>query len=179
MTTDVIVRGLIWMALGCFVVAHLGFRRTGGGALAQRARAVYWSGAALALTHFLAAFHWHYGWSHARAVSATAEQTARVFGVDWGGGVWVNYAFLAAWLADAAWRSTRGARGIPRVRSGTWALRIFYLIIIANGAVTFVAWPMNLAGVTLVSALIWSWRPQTLVTSRFRAEPKSNAVGRR
>ena len=179
MTTDVIVRGLIWLALGCFVAAHLGFRCAGGGALARRARAAYWTGAGLALTHFLAAFHWHYGWSHTRAVSATAEQTARVFGVDWGGGVWVNYAFLAAWVADAAWRTTRRACSIPRVPGGgTWVLRTFYLLIIANGAVTFVAWPMNLAGGVLVAALVWSWRPRTPVTNRCHATPP-NGVGSR
>ena len=166
MATDLIVRGLMWLALGCFVAAHLGFRGAHRGALARWARAAYWSGGALALAHVLAAFHWHYGWSHTQAVSATAEQTARVFGVHWGGGVWVNYAFLAAWLADAAWRTTRGAHGIPRVRAGTWALRLFYLIIIANGAVTFVAWPMNLAGGVLVAALLWSWWPQK--TCRYR-----------
>jgi hypothetical protein len=156
---DLIVRGSIWRALACFVAAQAGFRRASGGRSATWALPAYWIGFALALAHFLAAFHWHYGWSHDRAVAATAEQTARVFGVNWGGGVWVNYAFLAAWLIDAVVRTTRPARGVATPSAGTWALRAFYLIVIANGAITFARWPMNLVGVALVAALIWSWRP--------------------
>jgi hypothetical protein len=38
-------------------------------------------------------------------------------------------------------------------------LRAFYLIVIANGAITFARWPMSLVGVALVAALLWSWRP--------------------
>ena len=34
----------------------------------------------------------------------SARQTAEVFGLDWGGGLYVNYAFTAAWVADVAWR---------------------------------------------------------------------------
>jgi hypothetical protein len=183
---DLIVRGSIWLAIACFVAAHAGFRRAvSPGEQARWALPAYWIGFALALTHFLAAFSWHYGWSHARAVAVTAEQTARVFGINWGGGVWVNYAFLAAWLTDASVQTSRrrggpsalpgwsGPSGPPtagaqapayrgpdrRRRRVRVVLRAFFLIVIANGAIVFVAWPMNVVGTVMVAALIWAWRP--------------------
>ena len=157
MTTDTIVRGLIWLSLACFVTAHLAFQRTGSGAPARGPLLLYGIGAGLALAHYLAAFHWHYDWSHAGAVLSTADQTAEVFGVAWGGGVWVNYGFLATWVLEVVWRARRGEIRHP---VGRWGLRVFYGIVIVNGAVTFAAWPMTLVGGVLVAGLVWSWRPQ-------------------
>jgi len=156
---DVIVRGSMWLALGAFVAAHWGFRRAGSAAHSSWPLAAYWIGAALAFVHALAAFHWHYDWSHTEAVVATAEQTAEVFGLNWGGGVWVNYAFLVVWLVDVGRRTASHRRDVAE-STGTWLLRGFYLIIIANGAITFVAWPMNLVGAGMVSVLVWCWRPR-------------------
>ena len=166
MAVDVIVRGSMWLALGGFVAAHWGFRRAGSAAHSSWPLAAYWIGAALAFVHALGAFHWHYDWSHTQAVVATAEQTADIFGLNWGGGVWVNYAFLVVWLADAG---RRMASHRPEVAesTGTWVLRCFYLIIIANGAITFVEWPMNLVGAGMVAVLVWCWWPPRL---RFGAE---------
>ena len=62
-----------------------------------------WSAACLLLiVHVLAAFHFEHGWSHSAALEHTAEQTSRVTGVNWGGGLYFNYAFLALWLVDVA-----------------------------------------------------------------------------
>src|SRR5687768_2111294 len=69
----------------------------------EPARQVWTLAAALAWLHTLAAFHDVYGWSQAAAMDATARQTAALFGLRWGGGLFVNYAFLAMWAADAAW----------------------------------------------------------------------------
>ena len=33
----------------------------------------------------------------------TARQTAAVYGVAWGGGVYVNYLFVGVWLAELLW----------------------------------------------------------------------------
>ena len=158
MAVDLIVRGSMWLALSGFVAAHWGFRHAGSTAHGRWPLTAYWVGAVLALAHTLAAFRWHYDWSHTQAVTATAKQTTEVFGLNWGGGVWVNYAFLVAWLVDAGWRTGRPRRYVA-VSTGTWVLRGFYFIIIANGAITFVAWPMNLVGAGLVAVLAWCWRP--------------------
>ncbi|HUF46944.1 MAG TPA: hypothetical protein VMM93_03950 [Vicinamibacterales bacterium] len=151
-----IVRGSIWIALAAFAAAHVGFRRTGRDPL-QVPLTLYWMGAAFLLVHIVAVFHWHHDWSHARAVAATAEETARVFGLDWGGGVWVNYAFLAGWVTDA-WRRTHARTQSPRVTAVGWTARAGALVVIFNGAIVFVPWPRSLAGMAIVAVLAWAWR---------------------
>ena len=64
----------------------------------------WWSlGLVAFLAHLASAFHFEHAWSHARALAATAAQTAEVTGVETGCGLYLNYAFALAWLADAAW----------------------------------------------------------------------------
>ena len=57
--------------------------------------------AALAV-HVAVAFDRVHHWSHAAAYEHTAARTAAWLGIRVGGGVWVNYAVLAAWTLDAS-----------------------------------------------------------------------------
>ncbi|MDA0284731.1 MAG: hypothetical protein O3B13_15555 [Planctomycetota bacterium] len=70
-------------------------------------RAVWSAACVLLVVHVLAAFHFEHGWSHSAAWNHTSEQTARVTGIVWGGGLYFNYAFLILWIVDVAvlWRS--------------------------------------------------------------------------
>jgi hypothetical protein len=52
------------------------------------------------LLHVWCAFKYFYGWSHATAYHETARQTAELFGIDWGGGLYLNYFFTAIWSVD-------------------------------------------------------------------------------
>lgn len=65
-------------------------------------RATWSSACLLLIVHVGAAFHFEYGWSHSAAFDHTAQQTARVTGINWGGGLYFNYAFLILWLVDVA-----------------------------------------------------------------------------
>ena len=56
-----------------------------------------------ALLHILIAMSHHHRWSHEAAVLETARQTAAVYGLAWGGGVYVNYLFVGVWLAELVW----------------------------------------------------------------------------
>lgn len=143
----------IWASVLLFVIAEAGRVRSGS--------APWWAwwafaaGLALAIVHTLLAFAVVHEWSHTDAVRATATQTAAVYGVLFGGGVYVNYAFLGVWIADAWWW-----RVIPpqeRPHRVTWTLRIFYLIIIFNAAVVFAAGMRRIAGVVVTAVLIWLW----------------------
>src|SRR5262249_11193377 len=49
------------------------------------------------------AFQLIYAWDHEAAVQATVRQAADRFGWGWRGGIYVNYVFLALWLADVCW----------------------------------------------------------------------------
>ena len=89
----------------------------------------------------------------------TARQTAAVYGINWGGGVYVNYFFVAAWLIEAWWWRAYPSLYFGRRRAITWALRAFYFVIIVNAAVVFASVPRRALGVVLVGALVWIWRP--------------------
>ena len=148
----------IWIALLLFVAGEAGRRRgVETGSSPPWAWPAFAAGAILCAIHVTLAMWLAHGWSHAAAVAATARQTNAVYGLDWGGGVFANYAFVAVWAFDAwRWRAHRGGTGAGRL---TWAIRVFFLVMIVNGAVIFVAGPRRILGAALVAALLWIWRP--------------------
>jgi hypothetical protein len=111
----------------------------------------------MAVLHVLVAFHFRHGWSHASAVAETARQTEEALGVAIGAGVYVNYLFIAVWLADAAWwwvsPATFSARPSPLDR----AIRLFLLFIFVNGAIVFPKGPIRFAGIVIVAGLAAAW----------------------
>lgn len=163
----------IWLAVALFVAGEA----LASGAVfgrdphraAVRARAVHAAGLVLCVVHILISFDVVHGWSHAAAVAATAEQTRALFGLNWGGGVYANYFFVAVWALDTQWWRRSGGPGGPLSRgtSGggsravTWALRAFYLIYLLNAAVVFAAGWRRALGLVLVVALAAVWGRRT------------------
>lgn len=148
----------IWVGLVLFAVGETGrsFPRH------ERAPLPFWAwwafslGLLLAVIHTGLAFDRVHNWIHGDAVRSTAMQTEAVFGVAVGWGVYVNYLFLAVWLADAwCWRA--GSQVNDRPRALTWALRAFYLIIIFNGAVVFASGARRILGILILSWLARVW----------------------
>lgn len=142
----------IWTSLLLFAVGETGRHVT------TRAwpRVVFAAGLLFCLVHIAIAMGHVHGWSHAAAMAATAAQTDAVFGLDWGGGMFVNYAFALAWGADAAlWRA--GTKAGPATRTLRWLLRIFYAIVLINAAVIFAAGVRRLLGLAIVIWLFWIW----------------------
>ena len=158
---DAALYSTIWVALALFVVAEAGKQRVSGRmAVPVWAWPVWVSGAGLCALHMAFAFAGRHGWSHEMAVRETARQTAAVYGISWGGGVYVNYVFDAAWCTEAWWWRAYPTHYFSRRRTITWALRAFYFVIIVNAAVVFAkSVPGRTIGVVLVGALLWSWRP--------------------
>jgi hypothetical protein len=149
----------IWIALRLFAAGEFGRRRIGaGGSAAPWAWWTFVAGALLCAVHIAIAMKTAHAWSHEAAIAATARQTMAVYGVDWGGGVFVNYAFVAVWLLEAwrwRWRPAQdsAARVITRIT------RNFLRVIILNGAVILAAGTRRIAGALLVAWLLWIWRP--------------------
>lgn len=153
------VAATIWFALTAFVAGE-GIRSL------PVARSVAWqrwgariflAGALACAAHFVATMALHHGWSQAQAWEFTARETARIYGVSWGGGLVVNYVFLGVWLADAVYwlRHARdSSAGVPPAR---WALRAFYLLIIFNAAVVFTTGIGRAAGIVLTVVLLAFW----------------------
>jgi hypothetical protein len=118
------------------------------------ARVIWTIGIALALVHVALAFHLIHGWDHEAAVAATARQTGDLTGWSWGGGVYVNYAFLAMWLVDVGWwwirpesHRSRSMR-FERVRLAVFVFMFF------NGAVVFASGAGRLVGIGSVLVVL-------------------------
>jgi hypothetical protein len=154
---NILLFSTIWIAMALFAAAEEGKRRTASASgWAWRA----WTlGAAALVAHMLLAMGVRYDWSHDAAVRETARQTARVFGLGWGGGVYVNYCFAAVWIAEAWWWRARPREYFGRDPRIGRALRLFYFVIIVNAAVVFARPAGRIAGIVLVLALVWAWRP--------------------
>ena len=149
----------IWIALLLFCAGEFGRRRLRGtDSAASWAWWAFVAGALLCAIHIGIAMQSAHAWSHEAAIAATARQTMAVYGVDWGGGVFVNYAFVAVWLFEA-WRWRRRPAEARDARVITWMTRIFFFVMILNGAVIFAAGTRRIAGAILVVWLLWIWRP--------------------
>lgn len=89
------------------------------------------AGVVVYLAHVWCAFQFVYGWSHATAYRETARVSGELFGVAWGGGLWLNYLFTVVWVGEVVWWR-------PRVR---WWVHGFLAFMVLNG--TVVVWVMR------------------------------------
>lgn len=150
---ELLVRATAWLSFAAYVSGTVaGLRHPSGRAF----RLVWLAGALLLLVHLLAAFHFKHGWSHAAAYEDTGRQTREVTGLDWGGGVYLNYLLVIVWLADAAneLRAKTSASPVGLRRS----LVAFYAFMWFNAAVVFVRGPMRWVGLiafALLAAFAW------------------------
>jgi hypothetical protein len=186
---DVLLHGTVWTAMAAWAAAEacsaLGPRRPrDGGAAATTAvhgrpglalpdaPRILWTIGALSLAaHLAAAMQFRHGWSHTAAVAETARQTEAKFGMNWGGGVWFNYAMILLWTADAvcSW-----AAPTLHDRPSTWRRSVngFFLFMWFNGAVVFpsgpVRWSGAIACAVVLAAWWWTWKrekdPPTTLT---------------
>lgn len=117
-------------------------------------RMCWTAGALLLVLHILSAFHFTHHWSHADAYRVTARDTAAVVGLNWGGGLYINYLFAVIWLTDAAWwwRSLEGyERRAPII---DWAVQGFLGFIIFNATVVFKTGAVRWCGVVITLLLL-------------------------
>ena len=142
----------IWLALGLFAGAQV--LSHGRPSAAFR---LSLTGLILFVAHALLAFGTHYEWSHATGYAATAAQTAELPGLNWGGGLYVNYLFGLVWLGELVWGRRNPESYAHRSPSVEWTVRGFFLSMILNGAVVFVPGPQRWLGVALVGVLCWAW----------------------
>jgi len=117
------------------------------------ARLVWTAGAVAFVIHSVSAFVLLYDGSHGRALAETARQTAAMTGVDSGAGLYVNYLFLAIWIADCAWWWTVDPGAGGRFSRLGWARVGFFLFMFINGAVIFADGWMRTIGLVAVIAV--------------------------
>jgi hypothetical protein len=100
-------------------------------------RAAFTAGLVTYLVHVGFAFHFFYDWSHSIAYRETARQTEELFGMYWGGGLYLNYLFTVLWAADCAFsRVPSFSRSRLRV-----AIHAFLAFMVLNA--TVVVWVLR------------------------------------
>jgi hypothetical protein len=152
MTGLEVVRGTMLLATVAWAAGEVLMRRSA--AADRTARAMWTAGIALAVIHTILAFALVYAWDHAAAVSATSQQAADRFGLGWRGAIYVNYLFLALWLADVCWWWIAPASRAARSRRVEAARVALFLFMFFNGAVVFASTAGRVIGAAAVAAVL-------------------------
>lgn len=160
---ELLTRSTIWLAIGGYALGvglGLLFRDRQG--WQQRARWAWTIGCAGLVAHTICAFHFYHAWSQTSAYQETARQTAAVTGWNWGGGLFINYAFLAAWMGDVVW----WWRGLRAYQQRHWliaaAWQAIFIFMIFNATVVFKTGVVRWLGVALCGGLLFIWCYVTL-----------------
>ncbi len=155
---ELLTRLTVWLALcGYAVGAAMHLHAQGRAHRLSRARWAWTFGCAFFLAHVTCAFTYYHGWSHAAAYQETERQTAELTGLHWGGGIFLNYLFAAAWLADALWwwlAPVKFARRSPRL---TAAWQGFFFFMVFNGTIVFGKGPVRWLGIVICAGLAALW----------------------
>lgn len=120
----------------------------------RMARTVWTIGVALAIVHVVLAFQFVYAWDHEAAVVATVRQTADRVGQGWRGGIYVNYVFLAVWIADACWWWIAPPSHAARPQWIGRARQAFFVFMFVNGAIVFASGIGRLIGIAAVALVL-------------------------
>lgn len=156
---EILTRWTIRIALAFYAVAMTGWLWGGQRRRWQWLAGCAWTaGCLLYLGHVASAFHFYHGWSHAAAYRETARQTAELFGWHWGGGLYFNYAFTLAWVADVVRWWQGGTRYPRRARVLGAALHVFMAFMVFNATVVFETGPMRWLGLLAALGLVVLWR---------------------
>jgi hypothetical protein len=110
----------------------------------------------LLVVHELLALGVSFGWNQSLARRRIAEQTLAVTGVDFGGGLAVNYIAAIVWTADVAWWWLAPASYLRRPRWIGVGLWTFLAGMFFFGAVVFAAgWTRTVAAAMFAVAFGW------------------------
>lgn len=151
---DFLTRLFIWLALLTYPIATgLILRSAGDQRRRMQARALWTLGCVFFLAHVFCAFAVFHHWSHAEAYRETERQTAALTGWHWGGGIYFNYLFAAAWLGDVLWwwLAPHSFDRRPMWFSATW--HGFFFFMVFNGTIVFGHGPVRVLGV-LISLIL-------------------------
>jgi hypothetical protein len=193
---EFLTRGTIWLSIVGYAVGTVIFalsssprrrahfttetqstRRTHGEKWDSATRVVWTVACASLIAHFISAFQFYHGWSHAAAYGDTARQTEELFGLNWGGGLFINYALLIAWIVDIAWwwRS-----GLDSYRMRPWPLVAawhgFLIFIIFNATVVFGDGIVRWFGLAICLLLTLTWL--CIVRAGFAPDDVASKVSR-
>ena len=155
---ELLTRLSVWLAIVAYTIGTgLKLEARDRSRWLMGARWAWTVGCGLFLVHVFCAFTYFHHWSHTAAYQETARQTAEFAGWQWGGGLYFNYVFAGAWLADVLWwwlAPDSFDRRSPWL-TGLWLGFIFFMVM--NGAVVFVHGPMRWVGLLLCAPVASLW----------------------
>lgn len=156
---EFLTRSTIWISILSYAVGCVVFAMASRHTQHDRwVRAAWTIGCAALIVHFVCAFQFYHSWSHESAYVDTARQTAEVFRVNWGGGLFINYAVASLWLADVAWW---WFAGLSAYRRRAWLITLiwhsFLIFIIFNATVVFKDGLTRWIGLLVCLTLCLSW----------------------
>lgn len=111
----------------------------------------------LLVVHVLCAFGVYHEWSHQQAWDHTAAETEAIVGLEFGGGLYFNYALLLIWTADVAWWWARPASYLARSRWISLAIHGYLGFMFVNAVVVFEPGPFRWVGVVGMFGLLVLW----------------------
>jgi hypothetical protein len=140
----------VWIALAGYAIGLIIFLQSKR--LDAIARIFWTTGCVAMVAHIVCAFHFYLHWSHTAAYAETGHQTAKVFGLNWGGGLFINYILVIGWIVDVIWwwRGLDIYRNRSRIFSITWHVFLFFIFF-------------NATAVFESGFLRWSWLLFTFV----------------
>jgi hypothetical protein len=156
---EFLTRATIWTTIIAYAVGAVIFALAYARPRWSVAARLAWTIACASLiAHFISAFHYYHAWSHSSAYLDTARQTNQVFGLNWGGGLFINYGLLTLWLLDVgAW----WLHGIDSYRRRSLFLialwHAFLIFILFNATVVFKQGAVRWIGLIICAGLCLSW----------------------
>jgi hypothetical protein len=137
---DILTRWSVRAAVICYLIrawADVVGPGPPGTSTIKAIRWVWTLGFALYAVHVYAAFEFFHKWSHQSALRHTAEQTAAVTGIIWGGGLYVNYAFSLLWMLDVGAWWVGGPLFPYRGVAYRFGLHVVFAFMMFNATVVF------------------------------------------
>lgn len=138
MPGEILTKITVWIALAGYATGLIIFLQSSSRLSWDAVARICWTAGCIAmLAHIACAFHFYHNWSHASAYVETARQTDKVYGLNWGGGVFINYILMTAWMVDVIWwwRGLGIYRSRPRIFSIAWHVFLFFIFF--NATVVF------------------------------------------
>jgi len=150
---------VIWTARIAVMLYLVGLGLRISRRLPKLSQVVWTVGFLVFLVHVWAAFEFVHDWSHAAAWKHTAEQTDRLTGWYWGGGIWFNYLFTLIWGIDIvmSWTTMKQTKWIM-------LLHVYLGFIVVNATVVF--GPPWWIPVLLISGAIFARQAWTIYQDR-------------
>jgi len=140
-TTDILVRWTARIMVACYLLrCRSDYRAAKAGNIEANAITARWlwtAGCALFLVHILSAFAFVHDFSHSAAYEHTAERTAAVIGVRWGGGIYFNHAFALFWLVDVILWWSKGTHWAYRSKVWYWFVQAIFAFMFINATLIF------------------------------------------